>query len=374
MVRYSASSRMFKNLRHPELKSAIRNPKSTIGRPAFTLVELLVVIAIIGILVALLLPAVQAAREAARRTQCMNKMHQIGIALQNYHDVKKHFPPGLSDELNTVYATGAVVTPTPPYQYTTQGYISYILPYMELANLYTKFSLKVSWADEPNYTFGLNTPLTDFRCPTYDQIQATFTAQPGDDDTEQKTNLMPHYQGNMGARPKNACPPTTQPYPDNTYTGWVNPNKTSCGDGNFTGGFGISATNGIMFPTSKVNMKDVTDGTSHTFIVGESSWDTGPQRIWMVGGGSRTNLDTFVYTSKNVYWPLNTACRYAKIDNPGRPCPYANNDVSFGSNHRGGCFFAMCDGSVQFVNENIQLEILKALASRKSAENFDSPF
>jgi len=247
---------------------------------------------------------------------------------------------------------------------------------MELGNLYGGFSLKVSWADEPNYSFGKNTPLTDFRCPSYDEIQATFTAQPGSDDSEQRTNLMSHYQGVMGARPT-ACPPTSLAYPENTYTLYVKPDGSGmCGDGTYTsqGNYGTSANNGILFPASKVNLKDVTDGTSHTFIVGESSWDTGPQRIWMAGGGSKTNLQTFVYTSKNVYWPLNTACRYAKIDNPGRPCPFSNNDVSFGSNHKGGCFFAMCDGSVQFINESVELAILKSLASRKSAENFSAPF
>jgi prepilin-type processing-associated H-X9-DG protein len=95
----------------------------------------------------------------------------------------------------------------------------------------------------------------------------------------------------------------------------------------------------------------------------------------MVGGGSRTNLDTFVYTAKNVYWPLNTACRGAKDDNPPTKCAaYLNNDVSFGSQHPGGCHFAMCDGSVQFVNESIALDTLKALASRKSAETIDAAF
>ena len=139
-----------------------------------------------------------------------------------------------------------------------------------------------------------------------------------------------------------------------------------------TGGFGVSATNGVMFPASKVRLKDVTDGTTHTFMVGELAWDGGPQRVWMVGGGSQANLDTYVYTAKNVYWPLNTACRSGN-DNP-QPCPYANNDMSFGSNHPGGCYFAMCDGSVQFIREEIPIDILKALASRKSNEVFESPF
>jgi prepilin-type processing-associated H-X9-DG protein len=121
-------------------------------------------------------------------------------------------------------------------------------------------------------------------------------------------------------------------------------------------------------------MKDITDGTSHTFLFGEVAWDSGPQRVWMAGSGSKKNMDGFVYQCKNIWWPINTACRYAQIDNPNRPCPYAGNDVSFGSMHPGGCHFAMCDGSVQFVREEIALSILKSLASRKSADASETPF
>ena len=339
------------------------------NRRAFTLVELLVVIAIIGILVALLLPAVQAAREAARRTQCQNRMKQIGLALMNFHDTVKHFPAGLSDEPNTNYTTKAVISG----QYTELGYIPPIMPYMELGNLFSQMSLKVHWQDAPNQALATNNPLLDFHCPSQTDFQSTFYQPPGGSETEEKSYLLSHYHAVMGARPKTNCPPTAAlGFPESTYTGYVSPNKTTCGDGSFTSGFGVSATNGIMFPASQVKMKDVTDGSSHTFLVGELSWNAGPQRIWSVGGGSKTNLDTYVYTAKNIYWPLNTACRKA-ADDP-RPCPYANNDMSYGSNHNGGCFFAMCDGSVQFVREDITLELLKSLASRKSAEVFDLAF
>ena len=73
-------------------------------------------------------------REAARRAQCLNRMKQMGLALMSFHDVKNKFPPGVSDELNTNAATGALITPNPPYQYTELGYIPYILSYMELGN------------------------------------------------------------------------------------------------------------------------------------------------------------------------------------------------------------------------------------------------
>jgi prepilin-type processing-associated H-X9-DG protein len=179
----------------------------------------------------------------------------------------------------------------------------------------------------------------------------------------------------MGARPA-TCPPTVlSGFPESTYTVIMTttaPVQPDCGDGKYTDyGYGASASNGILFPASKITMKDITDGTSQTFLVGEMSWDSGPSRVWMAGGGSITTIDTYVYQCRNVYWPLNTACRQAQDDS--RPCKYANNDVSFGSLH-GGAHFAMCDGSVQFLKEDVPVTILKALASRKSGESFDKPF
>jgi prepilin-type N-terminal cleavage/methylation domain-containing protein len=244
---------------------------------AFTLVELLVVIAIIGILVALLLPAVQSAREAARRTQCLNRMHQMVVALHNYHDAKKHFPPGMSGDQSYDYTTGALIDGQP----TQLSWIPFILPQMEMGNVYTQMSMKSHWADEPNFALGLNQVLADFRCPSFPDIQDTYTAAPGQATIEEKTSLVSHYHGVMGARPS-ACdasknPPTSGlAYPDSTYTVYVAPPTSSppnhtCGDNSFTGGYGVTTSNGLLFAGSKVTMKDVTDGTSHTFIVGELS-------------------------------------------------------------------------------------------------------
>jgi prepilin-type N-terminal cleavage/methylation domain-containing protein/prepilin-type processing-associated H-X9-DG protein len=336
------------------------------GRRGFTLVELLVVIAIIGILVALLLPAVQAAREAARRTQCLNRMKQIGLALMNHHDTVRQFPPGLADEPNTESTTPSAS------QYSELGYIPYILNYMEYTALFDQMSLKCHWDQNPNRPVAESSPLPQFHCPSQEDYQNTFYQPPGGGGTENRSNLLSHYHAVMGARPK-SCPPTLAlGYPESTYSVYVTPAGKSCGDNSFTGGYGVSASNGVMYPASKTNMKDITDGSTHTFLVGELSWNGGPQRIWSVGGGSATNLDTYVYTAKNIYWPLNTACR-ASVDDP-RPCPYANNDMSFGSNHPGGCHFAMCDGSVQFVRQDIALDLLKAMASRKSGEAVQADF
>lgn len=131
-------------------------------------------------------------------------------------------------------------------------------------------------------------------------------------------------------------------------------------------GAGGAASNGAIVPVVKVQLKDVTDGSSHTFLVGELSWNSGPSRVWAVGAASRVYQEAHNYSSKNVAYPLNTAFRAA----PGQPASgYPNNDMSFGSMHPGGAHFAMCDGSVHYVDENVDLNgVLKARASRKSEE------
>lgn len=323
------------------------------SRDGFTLVELLVVIAIIGILVALLLPAIQSAREAARRTQCVNRMKQIGLALMSHHDTKKRFPSAIADDEIVDQATGKVQAG----KYTQFGYLPFILQYMELDSYLTRLNLKVYWQDEPNLSFSYGTPVPQFRCPSQTDEEVTYTDPPGGAGATERSNLRAHYFAVMGAK-SGTCPVTSSlPYPSSTYT------MSGCG----TSANGGSASNGVIYPASKTRIKDITDGTTHTFLVGEISWDVGPQRIWVVGGASKSNLDTYVYTAKNIFWPLNTACR-SNPENP-KPCDYANNDMSFGSNHPGGCNFVMCDGSVQFINESVDTDgVLKPLASRRSGD------
>ncbi len=134
----------------------------TLGKRGFTLIELLVVISIIAILVALLLPAVQQARESARRTQCKSHLHQVGIAMHNYHGVHQTLPPG-----------SMVMGPTFPLQ-TGWGWGTFLLPYMEQAPLYNQLDFNTGNAQATNLPL-LETPLAVYRCPS-DPAPATILA------------------------------------------------------------------------------------------------------------------------------------------------------------------------------------------------------
>jgi len=197
-------------------------------RRGFTLVELLVVIAIIGILVALLLPAVQAAREAGRRTSCSNNLKQIGLALHNYHDTYKRFPFGWSDR-------GA-------------GWTTMILPQVEQGNLYNT----LGFAESQNW--DINGSANETACGTYlDVFRCPSMA-------------APDHVNNQGIPERVPC----------SYRGVAS--STADSDDPGTSVVGRSMENldleGIFFCCSKVNMSWILDGTSNTFMVGESAWDT----------------------------------------------------------------------------------------------------
>ena len=320
---------------------------------AFTLVELLVVIAIIGVLVALLLPAVQAAREAARRTDCMNRMRQVALACQNHHDAKQHFPSSSLDDV--------AQPPSSPVKLTGFGYIPQILPYMEGQSVAKLINFTKHWQDPLNDA-AEQTVLSSFRCPSKPGGEPTFSDGAGSTSLTE-SEVSAHYQGVMGA--KVGCPvPSGSAHPQSTYS-----MAPACG-----GTSGGSAINGIIIPAGRVNLKEVTDGTTQTFIVGEASWDSGGQRSWILGSQSSSTPEAHNYTSKNIMYSLSSAARM----NGGVEWPVLveNNDVSFGSRHPGGgAHFAMCDGSVQWIREDANLDgVLKPLASRASDEVFQPPF
>jgi prepilin-type N-terminal cleavage/methylation domain-containing protein/prepilin-type processing-associated H-X9-DG protein len=278
-------------------QTANRNP-----RFAFTLVEMLVVIAIIGILVALLLPAVQMAREAARRMRCQNNLKQIGIAMHNYHDAMKCFPPG--------YISVAI-------DEAEWGWPVFLFNYMERKPLERELDVNERRLHDvlldPTAQFLLKTPVADFRCPS--------------DRTE---SLLPHH---------------LRPFTNIGGTSGFEP-ATS----NYIGVAGLwdraggLENNGVLYANSAVTIRDISDdGTSFTFAVGERDQRCGAG-TWC---GNRNPLGVSdlgaYYVQGRVSIKLNDP-----LDQGADSCR-----EGFSSPHSGGGNFLVCDGSVHFVNENI---------------------
>jgi prepilin-type N-terminal cleavage/methylation domain-containing protein/prepilin-type processing-associated H-X9-DG protein len=363
---------------------------------AFTLVELLVVIAIIGILVALLLPAVQSAREAARRTQCLNRLKQIGLACLNHESAKGYFPSSSKCDLEP----GTDYKNNP--NYTSWSYLAQVMNYMEEQTFKDALDMRYDWQRDssatnpatgqpypPNRTLLYNTPIPQYRCPSEPDVEVTYTDPPSGNGTQEQSSLRAHYMAVMGAEVSCQSPAQTPTnFPDYTYTfTHDNEGKDACDNGGGTANNGVMFVRGydkgpagqekIAFTDSKVKMKSIADGTSHTFMVGEISWLCGPQRIWAVGSASFTIPSRFNYTAKNLQHPLSYSYRADPTNTSDKQQPCAgcdNNNMSFGSLHPGGTHFAMCDGSVQFIRDDVTYFVLRALASRKSNDTVENAF
>jgi prepilin-type N-terminal cleavage/methylation domain-containing protein len=339
-------------------------------RQAFTLVELLVVIAIIGILVALLLPAIQAAREAARRADCVSRMRQLGIAAQNFHDAKGHLPHHGSEK---VVATPA--NPNPPAN-SWNGLTSQaqLLPYMEDVALIGLVDQTKHWRDQTPAV--KRTPLLFFKCPSQEPTEETdiltlISSSP----YSEPSQLRCHYFANFGAKPdscgRGSGPDALNnlPYPQSTYT------IVDCIIGSFTTQSGGMATNGTLYVDSDIPFKRITDGLSHTILYFECSWDAGINMTWLAANDNLTTVaqGDFVFNGKNIANPINSSA-FPPLWTLQSQTTVNYHDVSPGSKHPGGCNVLMTDDSVHFLSDSIDLATLKAMASRASGETFDAQF
>jgi len=302
----------------------------------FTLIELLVVIAIIATLVALLLPAVQQAREAARRTQCKNNMHQYGLALANYHDVFGRFPPG------------AIWTPPGAvYSGPRTNYLPFLLPHMDQATMYNMINFSVAgipW--HGNNLSVMNTDTPGFMlCPSDGQggNQCIVSWEP---ERIHKSNYFIFMSGFTIA---------------DGFT--RDPTKMSAFGGN----------RGAKY-------SDILDGSSNTMLMGEYLTGTAPDDLRGFAWADEPGLG-FVYPFLGPNSPLPdvlVACcgTCGGKPNGGQPllnlpCSYSsgsNDTAASRSRHTGGVNILLGDGAVRFVSQNINIGTWRALATIAGAE------
>ncbi len=374
--------------------------RRALARGGFTLVELLVVIAIIGVLVALLLPAVQAAREAARRSDCGNKLRQLGIALHNFHDVNLSFPPGMvDDDTNTI------------------GWGVAILPYLEQKPLYDRIDavfqastpivttnprpiilLKTtighpnldSWAQNSGGSAQVNQPwrtdnplqipntrglfLPSFFCPS--------SAFPRFDNNNYGTST---YCGNAGSQLVgwNAAPPAPQ----------VNVTWNTCAQPKPINQNGYLPHGNDNGSTNCIDMAAVLDGTSNTLMVGEvgQSRNVAPNiinngnfPIWAGGNndggcagwfmGSHLRLaGGFVQPNGTVTTNLEFFINNTKGTLPAATGNPHWSDLSFGSYHPGGAQFTLGDASVRFIPQTVNYTIYTYMGGRNDGQPVQIP-
>ena len=344
----SSACRIARARNGPQLRSA-----------AFTLVELLVVIAIIGILVALLLPAVQSAREAARRMSCQSNLRNIGLASLNYESALGSLPSGALQH-NRPQKNGA-------------SWQVLILPYVEEGAISDSIKTQIQ-ASDPNdpagaYSFALaNEAGVDlFLCPSDTEVLDKFTQDRGLKGS--------NYYGVAGSARSRfadlgnlAAEDGYMPLSPNQFCGAVN-------------------IDGLLYPASGVTLSQIVDGTSKTLLVGERWYQT---RIWTAGtywngGGPPGDVPHFKACNsavKNIdvrYPPnadLDRVGFYVSHDNnldrplapPGAPKTMRFNDLLYGSFHEVGVQFLHADGSVHFVADDIDPAIYTGLASRNGNE------
>jgi len=335
----SGGHTMHHTIVHAHQRKARRSPRG------FTIVELLVVIAIIGTLVALLLPAVQAARESARRTSCSNNLKQLALALLNHCDSKRKFPAGTSST--------NVLTSFPSNWCSTSGnqtparapWSVMILPFLEQQTLYATAELNQTFA-AVNHT-GLTTsstrnmalfetPNRSFRCPSN-------PAGAGD-------SPFTSYLSVQGGGPTASC-------------------STSSGQRVFY-------RNGILFHNSSIGIHEITDGTSKTFLVGETKY-------CMTRGASTSAPTRFLSWASSGYAPhtngapwASAAARLQINSVPGSGNDFDTMDTTtrlFGSFHPSGCHFAYADGAVAFANEGMDLSVYQNLAIRNDGTPSQTP-
>lgn len=319
----------------------------------FTLIELLVVIAIIAILVALLLPAVQQAREAARRSLCKNNLKQIGLALHNYHDVYSRFPAGFIVLQTYITTSGGSINPS-------FGWGTAILPYLEQGPLYDQMNpgnrtLRALATGADADARLLQTPLPMYRCPS---------------DVTENLNTLSYWGSGSWSPPVNPLigpSATFNGISTSNYVGICGPG----GMGSLMGNWVASSSqweyrdlSGLFYGNSFRRMRDITDGTSNTLAIAErdggraaNGTDRSLAGVW-AGIGQQSTL-------RQVYQLF--AIGTSRINDRGL---LVSGSTSQGASsfHSGGAQYTLADGSVRFISENISQVTYQRLCDRQDGQ------
>ncbi len=336
----------------------MRNRSTRFQTGGFTLVELLVVIAIIGILVALLLPAVQAAREAARRSQCVNHLKQLALATHNYADTYRCLPPG--------------VLPQSPPKYRKASWIVRIMPYIEQTAAYDQFTfIDTDWtgqdAVDRNAWLKMQLAVEILDCPssplpkrrtenTRSETQGLTPPVPA-----QITVQIPSYVGIAGTY-----------YDQNDMTSAPTPNNTmSYGRSTFNGV--MAAVGGNVLPNS-LTFASITDGTSNTACFSEQSSyyipTAGGSKVDGRGGNWAGGAWASGPAGDSDWWLNVTVVQYPINWNGSA----SNHDAGYKrhtiirSAHPGGAQFALSDGSVRFVAQTVDFRTITRLCDRADGQ------
>ncbi len=312
------------------------------SRRAFTLIELLVVIAIIAVLVALLLPAVQQARESARRSQCKNNLKQLGLAINNYESNDGAFPCNFGG--NNIY----------DQRNTGVSWMTQVLPFVDQAGLYETMDSGSALTVDANGRAAMKS-ITAYLCPS----------DPGN------SSGVLNGRANVGAYTATGGTAINGTFGVTNYKmvagnnwGWGTFTYTcatcakSTNNNGLDNGNGINCRNGGNSVAYMTRHRDITDGTSNTFAIGEALPARCSHNWWYWFNG----------TTATCAVPLNYYALNTSITAGDWP-----NNYSFASAHVGGGHFTMADGSVKFISENIDLQTYRDLASINGSENAQLP-
>ncbi len=316
-------------------------------RTAFTLVELLVAIAIIGLLVALLLPAVQAAREAARRSQCTNNCKQIGLGLQNFHAAKRCFPPGYVDgNVNPSSTPDNDLGPS-------WGWAAYLLPYVEENTTYQQINFSQPVGAAVNATAAAR-PLALYQCPT-DPLQDAIAIY---DSSQSKILATVAHSNYVGCNGWVECFANA----GGNYQASNDGGAAEDGDVGVMSGTGALGT-GVFYRNSRITAAKVTDGLSKTIFVGERSSNHSPSTwtgavagglcpAWMAGQTPNSPPPGVAYDNAD----FGEALVLGHGNASHVPCadfPIYDPDTFYSMHLGQGANFLFGDGSVQFITSEV---------------------